>query len=90
MRSRKWRLRPDGIATVKRKTHDHHSEAQREMQAAGVKFGCFVDAEIGETQDNCVKDEGDWWGCVHSQRHRTREGCPYWREVVEIEKDGGR
>jgi len=64
------------------------AKRKREMQAAGVKFGCFVETGIGEAViDTCVKDDGDLLGCIYANHHKTREGCPYWREVVEIKDD---
>jgi hypothetical protein len=63
------------------------AKRKREMQAAGVRFGCHVDLGEGEAPDDCVHDYGDLNACNYAKRHRTREGCPYWREIVEIEKD---
>jgi hypothetical protein len=65
------------------------AKRKREMQAAGVRFGCFVNVKYGEqVEESCVKDFGDEFGCVHAERHRTREACPCWREIVEIKENG--
>jgi hypothetical protein len=64
------------------------AKRKREMQADGVKFGCHCDLDEGEEPDECYIDLGRLDDCIYAPRHRTREGCPYWREVVEIEKGG--
>lgn len=61
------------------------AKRKREMQAAGVKFGCFVDLEEGQAPDGCVIDDVLSGICIYAKRHKTREGCPYWREVTESE-----
>ena len=68
------------------------AKRKREMQAAGVKFGCWVNAQNEEEpipDASCVIDTVDQWGCISfdRERYRTREACPYWREVVEIKDE---
>lgn len=63
------------------------AKRQREMQASGVQFGCWVNYDLDEdwsVPNTCVKDDGDLLGCDYAEHYKTREGCPYWREIVEI------
>lgn len=60
-----------------------------EMQQAGIKFGCHVDLFDTDEPDACVKDVEDDTACIYAPRHRTREGCPYWREVKEAMRKAG-
>jgi len=53
------------------------------MQAAGVRFGCHVDLIDDEEPDGCVKDYGADGDCIYAKRHRTREGCKYWKPIQE-------
>lgn len=54
---------------------------KREDQAHGIKYGCHVELNFGDTPDDCVKDYGGDADCVYAKRHRTREGCKYWQPV---------
>lgn len=51
-------------------------------QRAGIRYGCHVDLMEGEEPDGCVIDDGVRGDCNHGHRHKTREGCPYWRRVA--------
>jgi hypothetical protein len=57
------------------------AKEKMKLQAAGVRFGCHIDLEEGEQPDGCVKDYGAENDCIYARRHRTREGCKFWREV---------
>ena len=54
---------------------------KRKAQQTGVQYGCYVDLEAGEQPDGCVKDYGSDADCTYAPRHRTREGCRYWRRI---------
>jgi hypothetical protein len=67
------------------------AKRKREMQSAGVKFGCWVNFDNGDQDapdDDCSIDYDFRAECTFARHHRTREGCPYWREVVEIKESG--
>lgn len=62
------------------------AKAKRAMQQSGRKFGCHVDLSSMDDDsmpDGCVLDYGDPDACIYGSKHRTREGCKYWREVTE-------
>ena len=66
------------------------AKRKREMQAAGVKFGCFVNVENGdqdEPDNDCCIDSGFRDECVFAAHIRSRESCRYWRWIVEIKDD---
>ena len=50
------------------------------------RYGCHCDLEPGQKPDECVIDTSPVW-CVHATQllrdGKTREDCPYWREVKE-------
>ena len=52
-----------------------------EMQEEGIKFCCHVELDIDAEPDGCVKDYGVDNDCDYAKRHKTREGCPYWRPI---------
>lgn len=54
---------------------------KRAEQAAGIAYGCHVDLADDETPDGCVIDEGVRADCIYARKHKTREGCAYWRPV---------
>jgi hypothetical protein len=58
------------------------AKTKREAQDRGVRFGCYIDIKQTNTpDDDCVLDYGDVKGCPEATRHRSREGCPFWRPI---------
>lgn len=60
------------------------AKAKREAQAQGIRYGCHIDLAEDEEPDGCVKDYGVDSDCTYAKKHRTREGCIYWRRVEQI------
>lgn len=55
---------------------------KRLKQQQGVIYGCHVDLDIYITPDNeCVLDYNMPEDCTLTKQHRSREACPYWREI---------
>lgn len=61
---------------------------KRAEQANGVAYGCHVELEDGQEADGCVKDYGCDGDCVHAPRHKSREGCPFWRRKTAARPAG--
>lgn len=59
------------------------AKRKRFMQENGVKFGCYCDLELDQSPDDCVKDYDADGDCAHAPRHKTREGCPFWRPLKQ-------
>ncbi len=55
--------------------------AKLAAQSRGVRYGCHIDLGPGEDPDGCVIDMDARTDCTRGKRHKTREGCPYWRPI---------